>query len=157
MVVAKSPDVERCLAAVGETKGGSLATVAAIPVHCIAGGTLLALGTFAVLTLARLAIVYVFAHCLSRTNASQAVDSVDFLNSIIFSAQLTPTWQLAAQLFETSFSGNVWGTLGGVMKNGEVVGVWRVDELLYTRFVAVRVDDHLQRRWVVRAARLRAE
>ena len=68
--------------------------------------------TFVTLLLTEYSIRYVFAHCLSRTHASKAVDSVIFFNSIIYSTQLTPTWQITVQLFTTGFSGEDIGYIG---------------------------------------------
>ena len=73
------------------------------------------LSTFSILVLARVCVLHLGARCLTAVSASYLVDQIDFLQSIIFSAQLTPTWQIAAQLIATAFTGELFGALGGVM------------------------------------------
>ena len=63
----------------------------------------------------KMVIVVGLSRCVSRESASKMVDSVEFLQSIIFSTQLVPTWQIGAQLMVTAFSGDLTATLGGVM------------------------------------------
>ena len=86
------------------------------PYYIFTSGALgIVLGVITLLTLAKLFIVYVASHFLQRKTASQAADGVEFMQSIIFSAQLTPTWNIATQLLFTAFTGELYGALGGVM------------------------------------------
>lgn len=79
------------------------------------GACSVVLGITVVIVLVKGLIRFLAPFCFSKDAVGKAIDTVEFVQSIIFSGELTPTWQVSYMLVSTSNTGEFSGTIGGVM------------------------------------------
>ena len=84
------------------------------------GACVFILSLLAMCRIAKLLVAWLGPLCMGFEKTSKWVDTIEFVHSIFFSGQLTPTWTLATMLILTIRTGGVYGPLGGAVASASL-------------------------------------